>query len=247
MRPDRRKGIAITAGIATTVAVAVLVSVIRSPGQPAKQNQVVAIIDARVAASTLIPGYICAGVQVSRDKILTAAHCVDQVPIDALRVVLGGPDLCAESAGMDLVHVNHVSVADPHTAPWKGDVAVLTFAMDRESAVFSDLGQRPSSGSAVRAYGWAGGSLSADSICIPRPVDLKVIADDQCAIALGDTSSRYDRSTSFCAVGVSANTCHGDSGGPVYSLANNSLVGIVSWGVGCQVRDIGVYALPSIR
>jgi secreted trypsin-like serine protease len=215
--------------------------------QPAAVDHVVAIVDERVPGATLIPGYRCAGVVLSPSEVLTAAHCVDDMPVDALRVVVGGPDLCADPSGLALLEVDGVQIADSYEVPgWAFDIAVLTLGGALSRAPLVVIGPRPTSGSRVMAYGWAGDALSQVTSCRPRSVELDVLADSDCTARLGEAAAHYDPSVAFCAVGVDANTCQGDSGGPVFSTTPNNVVGIVSWGVGCQVRDVGVYALPVV-
>lgn len=166
------------------------------------------------------------------------------MPIDALRVVTGGPDLCGSSTGLDFGHVERVDIPQAYRAPgWAFDVALLTLSARLGGDLDLEIGA-PASGSTVIAYGWSGAALSHSTTCSPKAVELKVLRDADCSARLGKAAVHYDRSVSFCAVGIGANTCQGDSGGPVFSREPTRLVGVVSWGVGCGIGDVGVYALP---
>ena len=37
----------------------------------------------------------------------------------------------------------------------------------------------------------------------------------------------------MCAYDLVKSACFGDSGGPLYDLENNMLIGVVSWGISC--------------
>lgn len=47
----------------------------------------------------------------------------------------------------------------------------------------------------------------------------------------------------MCASDPGEDSCHGDSGGPLYDKTNNAVVGVVSWGYGCaDPTAAGVYS-----
>jgi len=57
----------------------------------------------------------------------------------------------------------------------------------------------------------------------------------------------YDRETitsnMMCAADTNQDSCQGDSGGPLYDSDNDTLVGVVSWGYGCALKEYpGVYS-----
>jgi secreted trypsin-like serine protease len=243
MLPVRRSRLL---GVAAAGALAALILFWVSAARPHERDGVVAIVDARIPGTTLVPGFKCAGVVLSSTEVLTAAHCVDRTPIDALRIGVGGPDICAPASGSSLLTVDGVQIAEAYEAPgWAADIAVLTLASAVDARSIR-IGPRPSPGARVLAYGWAGEALSDLRSCRPRSVELAVLADAECEDELGAAATRYDRSSAFCASGVEGNTCKGDSGGPVFSNTSNHIVGIVSWGVGCRAHDVGVYALPIV-
>ncbi len=56
-------------------------------------------------------------------------------------------------------------------------------------------------------------------------------------------SPYYQEDTMMCAASPQKDACQGDSGGPLYDPENESVVGIVSWGIGCASPTFpGVYS-----
>jgi Trypsin len=71
-----------------------------------------------------------------------------------------------------------------------------------------------------------------------QQVNLTVIPIDECRAAYGSIglADRIDTERVFCTFDdapTRRDACHGDSGSPVVRLADNRLVGIVSWGRDC--------------
>ena len=104
-------------------------------------------------------------------------------------------------------------------------------------------GSDPASGTTLTVAGW--GVTSENSQSIPsslRKVSVPVIARATCA---ADYTGYDITNNMFCAgyANGGKDSCSGDSGGPIIEASTGTLVGTVSWGVGCaEAGKPGVYA-----
>merc|ERR1711862_277227 len=117
-------------------------------------------------------------------------------------------------------------------------------------------------GTGVRCYvaGWGKDEADGSFQFIPRKVDLSLIPDGQCEAKLqvalnarqpgtgvGDRFQLHP--SEVCAGGeVGKDACTGDGGSPLVCQAQSgrwTVVGLVSWGIGCASDTPGVYAKVS--
>jgi trypsin len=81
-----------------------------------------------------------------------------------------------------------------------------------------------------------------------KHVQLQYVANSQCDSP--DTKYNEGKITQnmMCAADEGKDACQGDSGGPLYDEENDTVVGIVSWGIGCANKDYpGVYSRISAQ
>ncbi|WP_031469859.1 S1 family peptidase [Sciscionella sediminilitoris] len=183
----------------------------------------------------------CGGTLVAKNKVVTAAHCVDGKQPDFFQIVSGSADRTDANA-------EHAKVTKIWQHPdftmdsMKDDVAVLT--LDKElKAPLAELNTDPKAyteGTNATVLGWGdikdgGGQYQK----LLRKVTVPTVGDQTCSGAYGD---RFDKATMVCA-GVKEggkDSCQGDSGGPM--VIDGRLAGIVSWGDGCaQPGKYGIY------
>ena len=116
-------------------------------------------------------------------------------------------------------------------------------------------GSKPSVGSSVDVMGWGDIDIR-DNVNklsdVLMTVDVNVMSNRDCDDSEGYIDGSKDdyngqiTSNMLCANDVAnrEDSCQGDSGGPL--VQGDSLVGVVSWGVGCATREFpGVYARVS--
>lgn len=206
-------------------------------------------------------GYSCGGTFVSTTKVVTAAHCFYDENGDPINDVRVGPaNGTAKPYGSTLIAASQVEVhRDYDSRTQENDIAVITLSRPAtgvtpvEIPTLSQWRGLTEGGDAVRSAGWgttySGASSSPSNF---RVADLTVIPDSVCgdyngtypvgSLTYYGLGSSFDAQRMLCAGGATSSglpvdTCQGDSGGPLVS--GSTLVGIVSWGVGCAGEDDG--------
>ncbi len=194
-----------------------------SEADPAAWPFVVALV--KTDQADTFQAQFCGGAVVAERVVVTAAHCVMDLPDSSFEVVTGG----RLSSGQARLAVQTVAthpayrggVGAPH------DLAILTLAqpLGVSPIPLADAGD-DQSGQTASVAGWGnvegnGGNLYPATLV---QGDL-VLGGDLCRDAV------YDRRWILCGGALAsreASPCSGDSGGPLVS--NGKLVGVVSFG-----------------
>ena len=202
--------------------------------------------------------YSCGGAFVSSTKVVTAAHCFydeDGNFISDVRVgAAAGTSLPSSRVSALRVEVHR----DYDAQTQDNDIAVIT--LERAVAgvtpvTIPNLAQwqgLTQGGDAVQSAGWGATSSGGPSPSQFRVADLTVIPDSACgdysgtyrvgSVTYRGLGNTFNDAKMMCAGGATStglpiDTCQGDSGGPL--VAGSTLVGIVSWGIGCAGYDDG--------
>lgn len=190
----------------------------------------------------------CGGSIYNENIIVSAAHCVTGVDASLLTIVAGSSLLSEKYAELPVIsYIMHPSYKTYNN---DNDVAILVlkgrFNFDKYIQPIPLAVERPEEGTQVTVTGW--GTLVEDGD-IPdqlQQVQVLVVSNDVCKKAY---SSLLLTNRMMCAAvdGGGKDACQGDSGGPL--IVGNTLLGIVSWGVGCARANYpGVYAsVPELR
>lgn len=202
---------------------------------------ITAIVNRSAPADDLYASQFCTGTLVSPWVVLTAAHCVSHQTPERLDVVVDADNLCRPDAiAGERIHVSRFAQPPPNSQ-WSPDAVALILASQSSERPVS-VAPVPPNGD-VDAYGWSSKRVMGTRQCHLRRIPLAQLPNATCKSAITDPRRwSPSRTEMLCAVPAraeTANTCHGDSGGPVF--ARGSLVAMTVSGVGCGLYDPGAY------
>lgn len=186
----------------------------------------------------------CGGVIYNENIIITAAHCLINVPPSKLKVRAGSSFW---NKGGSLIQVASFQLHENFNAEnLANDIALVRLA---DGLTFNSRIKPtplavtvPVDGAAATVSGWGltGKTTNSRDAFPLKSADVTIIGRDACASFTYNYGSSIQLSM-ICARDAGKDACIGDSGGPLVS--NGQLVGIVSWGKGCAKEKYpGVYA-----
>ncbi|XP_050677514.1 brachyurin-like [Leptidea sinapis] len=193
---------------------------------------------------------VCGGSLISKNRVVTAAHCIDDGSVSAqsVTVVLGSNKIFAGGERITsngfVVHHNW----NPKTL--LNDIAIVFIPSVKYTDVIRPINLPPTSVLREQFVGWTaiasgygrtstGSKITQDQRI--SSVNLKIITNSECK----DTYKNISRKN-ICTSGVdSEGTCNGDSGGPLAVTIDDKpiLIGITSFGAkaGCEVGYPAAY------
>ncbi|XP_011212391.2 serine proteinase stubble [Bactrocera dorsalis] len=200
----------------------------------------------------------CGGSVITKNHILTAAHCVSRMTswdVAAMTAHLGDYDIRTN------YEVQHVVRRIKRLVRHKGfdfstlhnDIAILTvnepikFTYEVQPICLpssSSQLSRSYSGKVATVAGWGSLRENGPQPSILQKVQIPIWANHDCARKYGRAAPGGIIESMVCAGQASKDSCSGDSGGPliVNEGGRYTQVGIVSWGIGCGKGEYpGVY------
>ncbi|GAA1597765.1 serine protease [Kribbella hippodromi] len=226
--------LAVTAGAKPYVVGGTLASVSEAPWAIALNN----------TQSASSSGRYCGAALIAPNKILTAAHCMDEA-VSTYYAVQGRADLADDSTGQ-AAKISKVWVHPKYnTKDNRYDFAVLTLAKPFVGVPVLPLETRTRAdraGVVPTVYGWGDTQGTGPDETLQKAA-VPDLGDSICTANQGYVANGYAAATNICAgyVDGGIDACQGDSGGPL--VLNGRLLGVVSWGQGCaQPGKPGVYA-----
>jgi len=198
--------------------------------------------------------HFCGGSIVDENWVLTAAHCCSGSTL-TMHVVAGGIKLNANEGEEERRNVKKIIVHPEYSAEnLSNDICLLHLETPLEMTEFiqpaalPDPREETAAGSLITVTGW--GSLSEGGVTLPNilhKVSVPVVADAKCNDSY--ESSGLSIIDSMLCAGLpegGKDSCQGDSGGPLIDAQSKTLLGVVSWGIGCGRPGLpGVYTQVS--
>lgn len=186
----------------------------------------------------------CGGNLIQENIVLTAAHCVEGDNVVEILFGLGTKGN-APSQSQSATMSSCVMHPGYNASSFANDIALFLLPKPFLINKFPILPTtRPAIGTNLVVAGWGSTSGSPDEqSSVLMQVTVPVRSDDACTRALFPD---YHASTELCAGSPGADSCYGDSGGPLFDITDccqypgTVLYGLTSYGVGCGTNP-GVY------
>jgi len=202
-----------------------------------------------MTALYLDDSFRCGATLIAPEFVLTAAHCVENVPAGELEFAVGRQNLRDASSG-EVIAAQQITIHENYgePAPDSNDIAVVRLARTstRPPMALLPPGQqaRWSAGRRATVIGW-GAQLPIVGMGTDRlqQTGVPMVSDGSCARSYGRS---FDSRSMVCAGRLLGDSCQGDSGGPLMvpdAFGRLAQVGVVSFGFACGLPGSpGVYA-----
>ena len=186
--------------------------------------------------------------------MVTAAHCLKSYAPWDIKVLIGDTSLAVENeVDSTLVKIKSFKKhPDYNSISNENDIAILELQTSVDLLSFPNIKPvcLPSAGKTFGGQlavvsGWGMVASQSNMLANLNEVTVRIYDDGSCGLM------DYYKSEDMICAGVpegGKDACQGDSGGPLVTPdeENNgaaTLAGVVSWGLGCGVRDrLGIYA-----
>ncbi|KAI5646907.1 trypsin domain-containing protein [Phthorimaea operculella] len=182
----------------------------------------------------------CGASVLTKEYVLTAAHCVRKLKRTKIRVILGDHDqtITTESAAIMRAVTSIVRHRSFDADSYNNDIALLklrkpiTFNKIIKPVCLPPANLEPAGKQGI-VVGWGRTSEGGQLPAIVQEVKVPILSLSQCR-GMKYRASRITNNM-LCAGRASTDSCQGDSGGPLLVQDGDKfqIVGIVSWGVGC--------------
>ena len=191
--------------------------------------------------------HFCGGSIISKDAILTAAHCTTSYPASAMTVRVGSS---RTASGGEVYQVSEIVRHENYKINLFGipnnDIAVLKLKTPIDLAKIArpvplfDKGEKAMEGVSATISGWGALSEGGKTPAVLQTVEVPMIRKSVCSEAYLLWGGVPEGQICAAYPAGGKDTCQGDSGGPL--VIDGRQAGIVSWGNGCARKGYpGVY------
>jgi secreted trypsin-like serine protease len=206
--------------------------------------------------------------------VLTAAHCVDDILPQQLKVNVGEYDLSNGAENAKAVKRIYIHPDYQLDVEFNNDIALIELvdSVDNPSITLVSLAESEQfiiDNNTVTVAGWGGrqgydanGGPTSNFPYVLHEVDLQLLPNEQCMSLVAQSSTDAFEGTftvndiditdaMICAFipGGGKGSCQGDSGSPLMINTNKGWqqIGIVSWGIGCAAEGFpGIYTRTAV-
>ncbi|XP_073821499.1 trypsin-1-like [Musca autumnalis] len=209
------------------------------------------ISDAPHQISLQTSSHICGGSIISKQWILTAAHCTHGKTPDRLKVRLGSSEY---SRGGELIDVAEiVQHSQFNTSNVDYDYSLLKLSREIEFDETKQPANLPETkdddtikdGDSCYVTGWGRTQNIFERRTWLRQVEVPIFNHEECSEKYKRFGGVTERMICAGYIQGGKDACQGDSGGPMVN-GDGVLVGVVSWGYGCARPEYpGIYSKVS--
>ncbi|XP_015928310.2 acrosin isoform X1 [Parasteatoda tepidariorum] len=211
-------------------------------GRKAKENEFPWMASLQVRTSSGL-FHTCGAVLITKEWLVTAAHCIKKYSTDSYRIMIGSSTLKPALEENIYIIDTIVIKSDFNAKNLDNDICLIqiTPPVTKPMDFLLLSNDPPEVNNSAIVIGW--GSLSEEEKTASNDLQAAVvgmISFDECLHYFSLTDSMM--CAGYIPGGIDA--CQGDSGGPLLQWRNEEayLIGIVSWGVGCAKPNApGVY------
>ncbi|XP_041988762.1 chymotrypsin-1-like, partial [Aricia agestis] len=177
--------------------------------------------------------HVCGSAIVSKNHLVTAAHCVVGADPEYIKAIVGTIDL--DEGGLPY-KIDSIHIHPKYNSTLRlNDIAVIKIQGDFDPTyvdVLKITEDKLKEDENVLLVGFGAQTPNGESSRRMLALNLTVFCQETCRYAMRYTRHVYD--TMFCTFTKKGQgTCHGDSGSPL--TRNGQLIGIVSWGIPCGI------------
>ncbi|KAK0181221.1 hypothetical protein PV327_003523 [Microctonus hyperodae] len=191
----------------------------------------------QVSLQTWYNFHFCGGAVLTKNYVITAAHCVVDIAFNDIKIIAGSTNL---NDPQSTHAVEKIIIHEDYTPDdsWRNDIALIKIKSEFNISSILNyvslpfLHQKIPAGSIAIVSGWGRLWQNGPSMSILQKAQVFIASQEYCE-NINAKEGLTVHSSHICAIAHTTETgsCHGDSGGPL--TVDGKLVGLVSWGVEC--------------